>query len=378
MTELDWLNKVHCGDALTLLKQMPSEFVDLIITSPPYYGQRNYFIEGQIGLEPTFDEYLAKMLSVTAELKRILKKTGQFWLNIGDTYGGSRCDVSLAPQKGKSSLLPNDISYLPGRKRMCGDKYDKCLLMIPERLAIAMLDTQGWKLRNKIIWAKQVYIKKDGYTIGATLPTSAHDRFKESFEFFYFFVKHHRYYSNLDAVRIPVAKTTIQRAYFPFNAEKTDIQGAVKSGGGAAWYKKLRDYQQSSPKLLKELSNQDNNTISDDKEREYQIHLEKPSPLMGSNLPTVWQISFEYHAFREEYDLGIEHFATFPQALCEIPILFGCPANGIVLDPFCGSGTALLVAKRLGRQFIGIDINPDFVKLAEARLKDVQLKKSLF
>lgn len=199
----EFKNKIIQGDALEILKEVPDESVDMVITSPPYYALRNYGVDGQIGLEETFEEYLKKILAITNEVKRVLKKSGSFWLNLGDIYGGSGMGMSYAGQsKGPNSILKDDLSYMPAIGH-CRGQFDKCLLMMPERIAIAMIDQQGWILRNKIKWAKQVLIKKENKTKGSVMPTSVKDRFNESGEELYFFVKNKKYYSDLDAVRLP-------------------------------------------------------------------------------------------------------------------------------------------------------------------------------
>src|SRR3990167_10094626 len=191
-------NSIICGDALSELKKMPDEFVDLVITSPPYYALRNYQVDGQLGLEKTFAVYQEKLLAIIAEIKRVLKLTGQFWINLGDIYGtgsgaGSRKGTKQATNTG-SNYYENEGKNPPGEQ--------KCLMMMPERIALKMIDEQGWLLRNKIKWAKQVLVKKTSRTIGSVMPTSVKDRFNESGEELYFFVKNKKYYSDLDAVRL--------------------------------------------------------------------------------------------------------------------------------------------------------------------------------
>lgn len=149
----EWINKIIQGDALETLKKLPDESVDCVITSPPYYGLRNYGVEGQIGLEKTFDEYLDKMIEIMREIKRVVKKSGTIWINFGDCYGGQ-------PAGNKSK----------GRARG-QNKSQKCLLMMPERFAIRCVDELGLILRNKIVWAKQVLVKKENRTIGSVMPT---------------------------------------------------------------------------------------------------------------------------------------------------------------------------------------------------------------
>lgn len=363
MKELEpYLNRVMQGDVLEKLRELPDECVDLIITSPPYYGLRNYGVKGQLGLEPTFEEYLEKMLQIIAELKRVLKKTGQFWLNIGDCYG-----MAKSYSKEKWAKVQGKFPQQKG---------DKCLLMQPERLAIRMIDEQGWILRNKIKWAKQVLIKKENKTIGRVLPSSVKDRFNESGEEFYFFVKSKKYYSNLDEVRLPCQVVGItdlrpngilrQRLYpeSKYNKFNYRVSGALRKSEQCPQFKaseeEIKNYQ------IKVKDKGKSTGRGDAEEADISGHY----PL-GKNLPSIWQINPQSRSFKKELGVDIEHFATFPDALCEIPIKFGSPPDGIVLDPFAGSGTALVVAKRLGRNYIGIELNPDYIKIAEKRINNI-------
>lgn len=205
MNELP-LNQIICGDSLTELKRFTSESIDCCITSPPYWGLRDYGVDGQLGLEKTPQEYLAKMLEITAELKRVLKKTGQLWLNMGDCYGGNPTGSMPNPNKNFRSLRTQQAqmqSQEANKKSVNKTDFAKSLLMMPERLALKMIDEQGWILRNKIKWVKQIYLKKQNRTIGSVMPISVKDRFNESGEELYFFVKSKKYYSDLDSVRIP-------------------------------------------------------------------------------------------------------------------------------------------------------------------------------
>ena len=182
-------NQIICGDALTELKKLPDESIDLVITSPPYYGLRNYGVEGQLGLEKTFEEYLKKILEITAEIKRVLKKTGQFWLNMGDFYYGGHKGGSTTGGLSKNfkQAIPQEKEGRPQGNKQYKD-LEKCLAMMPERIALKMIDDQKWILRNKIKWAKQVLNFKEKRTYGSVMPTSVKDRFNESGEELYFFV----------------------------------------------------------------------------------------------------------------------------------------------------------------------------------------------
>lgn len=412
------INKIIHGDTFAVLKTLPDECVDLIITSPPYYGLRNYGVEGQLGLEKTLAEYLEKMLLITAELKRVLKNTGQFWLNMGDCYGtgsgaGSRKGSKQATNKG-SNYYEDTGRKPPGEQ--------KCLLMQPERLALGMIDQQGWILRNKVKWCKQVLIKKENRTIGSVMPTSVKDRFNESGEELYFFVKNKKYWSDLDAVRLPnqVLGVTDMRAsgfvrtrelypnskyrqddqYMPFpkqsNARKSDQPqfkaSEEKINNYSSKYGKGSEYEQKYGEPWDRFGENTRkaryNEVTKDYGKKKLIGLaDKGKGLnrgmsgtpnfsneLGKNIPTVWQIQSEPHNFQKEHGVDTDHFATFPQALCEIPIKFGCPKGGIVLDPFAGSGTALIVAKKLDRNYLGIELNKKYIEIAEKRLNAIQDK----
>ena len=355
-------NIVIQGDTLSILKTLPDESIDLIITSPPYYGLRDYQVDGQIGLEKDFEEYLKKLLAITAELKRVLKKTGQLWWNHGDAYGGSL--------QGHGASQPSETGFQKPAgidKRYCKNKpplanmKQKCLLMQPERLAIRMIDEQGWLLRNKIVWAKTVLLKKKNRTIGSAMPTSTGDRFNESSEFLYFFVKNKKYYSNLNEVRIPhqtfenrpagvvrAREWNYDSKYNKFNYRPNDNkqQKASKEGITAQIARKYGyDPEGICPICGRSWKRHASPNASDRKTglrrefipcitleeiKKYENHggspkysnspsgvqsISKPggmkhafSPL-GKNLPTVWQVPFEFHNFEKELGVDTEHFA---------------------------------------------------------------------
>jgi len=422
------INKILHGDCLEELKKLPDESIDMVITSPPYYGLRNYGVEGQIGLEETFTEFLDKMMLIMAEIKRVVKPTGSIWINFGDCYGGSGMGISYAGQtKGPNSILKDDLSYMPAVGHSRG-QFDKCLLLQPERFAIRCIDELGLILRNKIKWAKQVYLKKQGKTVGSVMPTSVKDRFNESGEELYFFVKNKKYFSDLDAVRLPnqVLGVTDMRAsgfvrsrelypeskynkfgYSPQNKQSNVKRyneippdyGKKKKGvhkQGNRWMSGTPNYTYqgkfagnpnaemfNSPRARTQRNKVNDPRGNHGKRLDSIISvatkgLYKPHKQiheLGKNIPTIWQINPEPHNFSKELGLeGLEHFAIFPQALLEIPIKSSCPKNGIILDPFMGSGTTALVAKKLNKNFIGIELNKNYIKIAEARLKTIQNK----
>lgn len=304
------------GSCLEELKKMKDESVDCIITSPPYYGLRDYGVDGQIGLEPSLNEYLEKMLQITAELKRVLKKEGTMWWNHGDSY---------SRPAGKGGSGTPDPRYSRGQGYVGNDtsKYypEKSLILQAHRLAIRMVDEQGWILRNQIIWHKP-----------NVMPQSVRDRFTVDFEPVFFFSKSKKYWFETQYEPRTVSDEAALKKLKVSKVTKkifgtTLQQGANWKQGGLA---------------------------------EYKITHEPYVNPLGRNKRTVWKIPTK--PFKEA------HFATFPEALVEPMIKAGCPPNGIVLDPFAGAGTTCLVARKLGRDFIGIELNSQYIEIAKRRL----------
>jgi site-specific DNA-methyltransferase (adenine-specific) len=265
------------GDSKVSLMTLAEKSVDCIVTSPPYYNLRDYEVEGQLGAEKDYKEYISKLCDVFDECKRVLKDKGSFWLNIGDTYGA-----------------------------------DKNLLNIPARVSVE-LQNRGWILRNTIIWKKVT-----------CMPAPIKDRFTVDFEYLFFFVKQSNYYFKQQLELL--AQATIER-------KKYGWHGRVVEG-------------------IKRNQPEDSAILGD--------RWGNPA---GRNMRCVWTIT-------PSRVRGL-HFATFPKKLVEIPISAGCPDNGTVLDPFCGSGTTGLVAIEQNKSFIGIDLNEKYCKIAEDRIKEV-------
>ncbi len=278
------LNKIYTGNALEVLKTLPEGSVNMCITSPPYWGLRDYKTnpaiwndgwQGELGAEPSFNQYINHLCDVFDKVKRVLKDDGTCWVNIGDSYN------------------------------------KKSLTLIPFRFALEMCN-RGWIVRNVIIWQKT----------NAT-PQSAKDRFTVDFEYLFFFSKNKKYY--FEQQFEPFKTSTYQRGLRNFTDNKSlNYQGYGKT--------QQKNFHQ---KVI-------NNELS------------------GRNKRTVWQIAT--HAYHGA------HFAVFPPALIEPPIKAGCPEGGIVLDPFIGSGTTAFVAEKLNRNWLGIELNPEYAKLAEERI----------
>lgn len=294
------INRVHQGDVLEVLRTWPDAFVDCCVTSPPYWGLRDYGVAGQIGLEPTPEEYIGKMVEVFREVRRVLKPEGTAWVNMGDSYNGSG---GAGGDYNNGGFKEGQPKY-PGRKATNLKPKDLC--GIPWMLAFA-LRADGWWLRQDIIWHKP-----------NPMPESVTDRCTKAHEYVFLLSKSAKYYYDAEAVKEEASSNTF------FHGSNTFKSGA----------------------------NGDRN----DGER-CQTGTNNPN---GRNRRSVWTITTE--------STPEAHFATFPRKLVEPCILAGCPKDGLVLDPFFGSGTTGLVAYDHGRNFIGIELNQEYIKIAERRL----------
>ncbi|MEU0885852.1 site-specific DNA-methyltransferase [Lentzea sp. NPDC005914] len=325
-------NQIIVGDVRTRLAELPDAAVDSVITSPPYWALRDYGHEDQIGSEANVETWATEIADICIELGRVLKPTGALWLNLGDSY----------------ARHPND-----GARK-------KCLLLGPQRVALR-LTRAGWLLRNQVVWAKK-----------NPLPSSVGDRLTTTHEFMYFFTQQPSYYFDLDAIREPTTGTPTNRrrrvaaAYPP--------REAVPSLGAG-----------TSPRID---LNQGLAALK---------AIGRDSHPLGRNPGDVWSLATARYRGA--------HFATFPVELVRRPLLSTCPERacsvcgepwrrakqlidgrmlstgplkaacrhtswrpGMVLDPFLGSGTTAIAAETYGRDWLGVEINPDYAALAQARL----------
>lgn len=309
-----FLNKIHHGHAGHILKQLPAESIDCVVTSPPYWALRDYGVSGQLGLEADFREYLAKLCGIFDEIRRVLKPSGTCWVNLGDSYSTQSSKL----RRGRVRLRPTAALRAAPQAADSGSHSAigrKCLLQLPARFAIEMI-SRGWLLRNELIWHKP-----------NCMPESIKDRFTVDYEKLFFFVKSPRYYfqQQFEPLR---SKSRLERRAFNPDTRKKRVYGA---GTASA----------INPQTI---------------EASYLRTLER-----GRNKRSVWSISTR--PFRGD------HFAVFPPELIATPIKAGCPEGGVVLDPFMGSGTTAVVAHSLGRQFIGIELNPRYVRMVERRIR---------
>ncbi len=319
--------EIKQGDAIEVLKTMPAQSVNTCVTSPPYWGLRDYGIDGQVGIEETPEEYVAKMVEVFREVKRVLRDDGTLWLNLGDSYA-SRGGIAQPHRDGSGGIGKKGTRGMQGYSAAGGGFIKpsainnglkpKDLIGIPWRVAFA-LQADGWYLRSDIVWHKP-----------NALPESVKDRPTKAHEYIFLLSKSRKYYYDADSIKEPSS-----------DLEKSKKRYEKPFGG----------------KKAEELLKTD------------QVH----TRIIGMrefdgkrNKRTVWTVPTR--PFPEA------HFATFPPDLIEPCVLAGCPIGGVVLDPFAGSGTTLLVATQHHRRSIGIELNPDYIKIAERRLKQVQLK----
>lgn len=344
-------NQTIIGDTLTVLKTLPDEFVDCVVTSPPYWGLRDYGVEGQIGLEKTPEKYVEKMVDVFRELKRVLKKEGTCWLNLGDSYAGSLkgkgCSNFTEKQSSNAGSFTEPMPIPSGLK-------PKDLVGIPWRVAFA-LQADGWYLRQDIIWAKP-----------NPMPESVTDRCTKSHEYVFLLTKSARYYFDNEAIRennqdsyngkrgTTLTRKKMQSAMRDFsNREKMDEYSTTGRNKRDVWsIEEERDFVRTVAEEL--------DCYGIDKE----IIETCLFNAFFTNRRSVWTVTTTPYSEA--------HFATFPEKLIEPMIKAGSPVGGLVLDPFMGSGTTGRVAIKLNRNWLGIELNLDYGKLIEKRTDKVQ------
>lgn len=314
MTIKKHLNKIIQGDALKTIKRFPNESIDCVITSPPYWQMRDYRWKGQWGLERTPEEYLQNLWSLMDEIKRVLKPKGTVWFNLGDSYGTQ----SGACRGKKYSRSPNSkISHIEnGSVLLKGNAPHKCQLLLPHRFALGCIK-RGWLVRNDIIWAKK-----------NAMPESVKDRFSKKHEYIFLMVKNRKYYFDLNSIREPHRICSLERTKRNWNGHR----------------EKRSAFENMDIKKMCHPKGKNPGDVSD-----------------FWNIPTQGRKD--------------KHYAKFNADLITKPILAGCPKRGIILDPFCGSGTTGVRALELKRNFIGIEGKKQYCRIARKNIQ--QIKKLL-
>ncbi len=315
------------GDVREKLAELPDKSVHCVVTSPPYWGLRCYGVDGQLGQETTLGEHIETMVSVFRDVRRVLRKDGTFWLNYGDCYAtapnGRSADAVKALGNDDRTFRDKPFSTVQGTLK------PKDLCMVPARLAIALQD-DGWWVRSEIIWAKP-----------NPMPESVQDRPTSAHEKIYLLTKSQRYYYDAEAVRQ-------QRS------SNEDAKGFC--GGSYADGNLGPRLQRGNKRVDKQRGHSRRHAGFNDR----WDAMSKAEQCQGANLRNVWNVP--------TMPFSEAHFATFPPKLIEPCIKAGCPEDGTVLDPFLGSGTTGLVADRLGRDCIGIELNPEYAAMARKRI----------
>ncbi len=322
------------GDALDVLKSMPESSIDFVMTSPPYWGKREYE-NGGIGLEEDFRDFVKNLAAIFSEVHRLLKPTGSFWLNLGDSYSG------------------------------------KSLVGIPWRVAFELIDNQGWVLRNNVIWSKL----KGGMD-------NSTDRLANVHEHVFHFVKQPKgYYYNADAIRSKlrearvvngavISATGVTGVRYKRQLElSTALSEDEKKAAFSALERMLADVAAGNVSDFRMIIRGQQRTTHSDSEkvsgrakelRDRGFYFLKYHP-KGSKPGDVWEI------IPEDTQGRIAHFASYPLDLCRRPLLATCPTGGVVLDPFCGTGTTMLAARHLGLKSIGVDISSRYLEMTQER-----------
>lgn len=370
------INKILLGDCLQSLKTLPDNSVDCCVTSPPYYALRDYGtghweggdpncdheaarkktrfdyakvcpicgavrVDEQIGLEETPEAYIAKLTEVFEQVRRVLKPEGTLWLNIGDSYNG---------YKGNANSEYNDSEFVgghgnhPTRKSgyglECKGLKPKDLIGIPWMLAFSLRNA-GWYLRQDIIWHKP-----------NPMPESVTDRCTKSHEYIFLLSKSQRYYFDAQSIQEECVDEAYSNRQNAGEKERSQTQGYSKAGG----------HRDNSGGFTKKSKN-----TQYDGQTPNSMHLRREAGLKDvvyttRNKRDVWSVCVKPN--KEA------HFATYPEMLIQPCILAGCPENGVVLDPFMGSGTTGIVARKLNRNYIGCELNPEYKTMAERRIAE--------
>lgn len=332
-----------CGDAREELKKVPDASVHCCVTSPPYYGLRSYGIGtdgGEIGLEQTPDEYVAQLVAVFREVKRVLRDDGTLWLNLASSYAASGMGGNPEDSEHRKQAT-NEGSLIPGRKAPSGYK-PKDMIPIPWIVGMA-LQRDGWYLRSDVIWHKP-----------NAMVESVTDRPTKAHEYILLLSKCSSYYFDQDAIREPYDPKSFARYQYAFGGSKAQ---AMLDQGIRIRPRGMKEYNGQS------IKDYEANGVQDPSDTERRI-LDSMENGKGRNKRTVWTVTTQ--PFRGA------HFATFPIELIRPCVLAGSPVGGVVLDPFIGSGTTAVCAVREGRSAIGIELNPEYLEIAKERISTTQ------
>jgi DNA modification methylase len=306
-------HRIILGDCIEGMKTLPDGCVQTCITSPPYFGLRDYGGgDSEIGQEDTVDGYVQKMVEVFREVRRILRDDGTLWLNLGDSYMSAKNCAPPPQTQGGQRGMPSD--FVPANRKDQKGLKTKDLIGIPWRVAFA-LQADGWYLRQDIIWSKP-----------NPMPESVEDRCTKAHEYIFLLSKKPHYYYDFEAIKEPLAESSVSRLQQNIQSQT----GSTRANGGAKTNGNMKAVGNLSSGL--------------------------------KNKRSVWTVNSKGYKGA--------HFAVYPENLIEPCVLAGCPVGGTVFDPFTGSGTTAVVALKNGRNYIGTELNPEYVKIAEERIKE--------
>lgn len=342
------------GHVIDRLGELPDGSVHCVVTSPPYWGLRDYGVAGQLGMEATPQQYVVNMVAVFREVRRVLRKDGTAWVNMGDCYAGSwgaqghfvdgklvsrggigwdRAKAAAVRKQGRTGSIPQNS----GLKA-------KDLVGIPWRLAFA-LQADGWWLRQDIVWSKP-----------NPMPESITDRCTKSHEFIFLLSKSAKYYYDADSIRTPYAEETKALSFETMEFSRRNAEPVSGWNMGEGSHDAI---DHATPKSHNGSRFTDGKTVAVRARTGKGPRRDNP---LGANKRSVWTVATQPYPEA--------HFATFPEKLIQPCILAGCPVGGTVLDPFNGSGTTGVVALRYHRKYIGIELNPEYADMSERRIAD--------
>lgn len=415
MIELDKIYKEPCLDTL---KRMPNDFLDCVITSPPYWQLRDYGYEGQWGLEPTFQEYLEHLWEMMDEIYRVLKPSGTVWINLGDSYNGTGGGHKIEQERETYKKYNKSLKPAPNGKNDVRIP-SKCLLLIPHRFAIGCIE-RGWIMRNDIIWAK-----RNG------MPESVTDRFTKKHEYFFFMTKSTEYYFDLDSIRDKVKIESLKRYEYDFSDNKGDISrdlvGYKQSKGEKPQYSVLdKEFRNLVVEVRDLPPHEELRQYLSNARKEVGLTIQQIEDVFGTQAPhhwfekngsypsaEDWSTLKEILQFDDKYDYQMteinlksglkennpkgknsgdvadfwdiptkptsdKHYASYNQDLIHKPIIAGCPENGIIYDPFMGTGSTAVACLRRNRKYIGSEMSEEYCKIAEKRILPLKTQITLF
>lgn len=341
------------GDCRETLRTLPAESVHCVVTSPPYWGLRDYGVDGQIGLEASLEDFVSQLVAVFREVRRVMRKDATLWLNLGDSYAACAKDRTPEQASAKSSLQGSRRTQggvLKQQNKIVGGLKPKDLVGVPWRVAFA-LQSDGWYLRQDIIWHKP-----------NPMPESIRDRCTKAHEYLFLLSKSQRYFYDQDAIKDPADQKSIDRYNYRFGGAKNEalVEADANGVGNRTRVVGMRTLGPKGQQC------DDRTNLASAGARQGRgagWREDAENWRLTANKRSVWTVTTQ--------PFPGSHFATFPPALIEPCILAGCPEGGTVLDPFGGSGTTAGVAIKHGRRAILCELNPAYAAMVDARVRGI-------